>query len=73
MNTADRSIALMDTALRRRFCFIRDDAKHSLLRGVVVKDGEKSIDIGEMLETINTRIEFYLIENTQLDMHFSDT
>lgn len=54
MNTADRSIALMDTALRRRFEFIE-----------MMPDGEKlkdinieSINLQEMLQAINNRIEY---------------
>jgi hypothetical protein len=53
MNTADRSLALMDTALRRRFDFIEMMPKPELLEGVEVE----SVKIKEMLETINQRIE----------------
>lgn len=58
MNTADRSIAIMDTALRRRFSFIEKMPQPQLLNGVNVKQGGTSVNIGEMLDTINKRIEF---------------
>lgn len=53
MNTADRSIAALDTALRRRFDFEEMIPNSSLLDGVVVKD----VDIKQMLDKINERIE----------------
>jgi len=52
MNTADRSIALLDTALRRRFSFVEMQPDSATLKDVLV-DG---IDISEMLDTINKRI-----------------
>lgn len=58
MNTADRSIALMDTALRRRFSFVEMMPKPELLQNVVVSQSGASVNIGEMLDTINKRIEF---------------
>ena len=54
MNTADRSIALMDTALRRRFHFEEMMPNFSLLENLVV-DG---IKIDNLLETINKRVEY---------------
>lgn len=58
MNTADRSIALMDTALRRRFSFVEKMPEAGLLNGVNVYQAGESINIGNMLYTINQRIEF---------------
>lgn len=53
MNTADRSLALMDTALRRRFDFIEMMPDLSLLSGAKVK----GIELESLLEKINSRIE----------------
>lgn len=53
MNTADRSLALMDTALRRRFDFIEMMPDLSLLSGSKVKD----IELEPLLEKLNSRIE----------------
>lgn len=52
MNTADRSLAGLDLALRRRFTFVEMPPKPELLDGLIV-DG---IKIGEMLRLMNQRI-----------------
>ena len=56
MNTADRSIESLDTALRRRFCFeeMMPDLKvlnEKVIEGIVLQD---------LLETINKRVEILL-------------
>lgn len=53
MNTADRSLAMMDTALRRRFDFVEMMPKPELLVGTEVK----SVDLQRLLEVLNQRIE----------------
>jgi len=55
MNTADRSIAMMDTALRRRFEFKEMMPNPELLKDIRVKNTD--IDVQEMLSVINQRIE----------------
>ena len=57
MNTADRSIALMDTALRRRFEFIEMMPDADVLR-TIGADKIEDLDVAEMLEKINERITF---------------
>jgi hypothetical protein len=62
MNTADRSLALLDTALRRRFDFepvLADarDEEGAPLFGLRVTVGGQVIDIPKMLSVINQRIE----------------
>lgn len=58
MNTADRSIALMDTALRRRFDFEEMMPDSSVIDSVIIQDGGESIDVAKMLDIINERITF---------------
>ena len=55
MNTADRSIAMLDIALRRRFNFIEMPPKYNLLERDI-----EDINLKKLLEAINTRIEFLL-------------
>lgn len=52
MNTADRSLAGLDLALRRRFTFVEMPPKPELLDDRMVE----GIDIGEMLRVMNQRI-----------------
>ncbi|MBM9888344.1 MULTISPECIES: AAA family ATPase [Deefgea] len=52
MNTADRSLAGLDIALRRRFTFKEMPPKPVLLDGILVE----GIDIGAMLRVMNQRI-----------------
>jgi len=56
MNTADRSVEALDTALRRRFSFFEMAPEYSLLEGSTVE----GIDLGKLLRTINDRIEALL-------------
>lgn len=53
MNTADRSVEALDTALRRRFSFCEMTPDYSLLAG----KEEQGIDLAGLLSIINLRIE----------------
>jgi 5-methylcytosine-specific restriction endonuclease McrBC GTP-binding regulatory subunit McrB len=53
MNTADRSIVIMDTALRRRFKFIEMMPDYNVLAQIQIE----GIDVATMLEAMNERIE----------------
>ena len=55
MNTADRSIEALDSALRRRFTFIEKSPQPELLSQGKYKND--SVDLEKILKTINGRIE----------------
>ena len=72
MNTADRSIALMDTALRRRFQFVEMMPDSDVLRKIHA-DNVEDLDVAAMLDKINERIEFlYDREHTIGHAFFTD-
>jgi 5-methylcytosine-specific restriction protein B len=53
MNTADRSLTLIDTALRRRFTFEEIAPNASLLAGIIFS----GVNIEELFRTMNRRIQ----------------
>ena len=61
MNTADRSIAQLDTALRRRFEFIEmmPDSKY-------ISDNIEGVDCQKLLDAMNKRIRFLLSREHQI-------
>jgi 5-methylcytosine-specific restriction endonuclease McrBC GTP-binding regulatory subunit McrB len=68
MNSADRSIALMDVALRRRFEFRQMSYDLTTLENILTGKGVNpkdidGIDLLKLLETMNRRIELLLDEN----------
>ena len=72
MNTADRSIALMDTALRRRFQFIEMMPDIEVLRKIHA-DKVADLDVAKMLSVINDRITcLYDREHTICLLYTSD-
>lgn len=56
MNTADRSIALVDHALRRRFSFIRLNPDYDILKEHLIKYGYPADSLINVLEEINKEI-----------------
>lgn len=55
MNTADRSVSMLDTALRRRFTFIEMMPNPDILDNI---EAEKEIELSKLLKDMNDRIEF---------------
>lgn len=56
MNTADRSLAGLGIALRRRFSFVEMPPRPVLLKGIFIE----GVNVQAMLETMNQRIEVLL-------------
>ncbi|RYJ53199.1 hypothetical protein DR871_003895 [Flavobacterium petrolei] len=75
MNTADRSVESLDTALRRRFSFVEMQPNLDVLKdehntnGVISIDGSM-IDMIKMLEKINKRIEILIDKDHKIGHSF---
>ena len=63
MNTADRSIALLDVALRRRFRFEARDPRYDLAEMDREVDG---VHLGRLLRRVNDRLEYLLDQDHRI-------
>jgi len=66
MNTADRSIALLDVALRRRFAFQELMPNPTLLDGSTIDSVEASVPLGDLLRSLNQSIRRSLDRDHQI-------
>jgi MoxR-like ATPase len=66
MNTADRSIALLDVALRRRFAFVELMPQPELLDGLLVESTEAAVPLGDLLRSLNHGIRRVLDRDHQI-------
>ena len=69
MNTADRSVESLDTALRRRFSFVEMPSKPEKLVDVTLENAEE-IDLEQLLDKINQRIELLIDKDHQIGHSF---
>ena len=65
MNTADRSVEALDTALRRRFSFVEMQPDPKILSDEKYEK-YKDVDLSKLLETINKRIEVLIDKDHQI-------
>ena len=66
MNTADRSIALMDVALRRRFTFIEMMPRSDLLQNKFVSTSEIDLSLEKLMDKLNEFVEKEIDRNHQI-------
>lgn len=76
MNTADRSVEALDTALRRRFSFIEMKSNPEVLKkfhntnGIITTAEGYTINLIKLLEKINQRIEVLIDKDHQIGHSF---
>jgi hypothetical protein len=75
MNTADRSVESLDTALRRRFSFVEmqpdlDVLKNEHITNGLISLGSHIVDMVKMLDMINKRIEILIDKDHKIGHSF---
>ncbi|MFU8773034.1 MAG: McrB family protein [Anaerolineales bacterium] len=66
MNTADRSIALLDVALRRRFAFVELMPRLGLLKNIQVETEGAVVRLDRVLQRLNTEISDHISRDHQI-------